>query len=356
MTLGLNKILEFLQPVSATEKMFFADRLRVMVKAGISIPVALETLANESKNKQFGRILNEVRKALESGEQFSGALEKYPRVFSGFFRNMIRVGEVSGTLEANLAELSNQMHKDNELTSKIRGAMTYPIVVLGAAVLIIVGIFTFVIPNIVSVFETLEAKLPLSTQLVITISKSLTSYGPLVAILFLAVIAVLVWFFKNKGQKIWHGLILNFLIIGPIAKKVNLARFARTLGALLSTDIPIIQGLEVTADVLGNVYYRQVALEAAGEIKKGVAASEILKKHPKLFPPLITTMIAVGEKSGATDQMLREVAEFFENDVDQITKNLSTIIEPLLILVLGLVIGGIAIAVISPIYTLTQQF
>jgi len=278
------------------------------------------------------------------------------KIFSGFFINMIRVGEIAGALEQNLKELSLQMHKDHALVSKIRGAMTYPIVVLLAAVFIITGIFTYVIPTLVAVFETLGGKLPLPTRVVIAISKIITGYGPLTVLGLVLIAGFLVWFVRTKGQRLWHAVLLNFLIIGPVAKKVNLARFSRTLGALLSTDIPVIKGLEVTADVLGNVHYKTIVRQVSEEIKKGVAISEVLKKYPKLFPPLITTMIAVGEKSGTTDDMLREVAEFYEDDVDQITKNLATIIEPLLILFLGLIIGGIAISIITPIYSLTQQF
>jgi type IV pilus assembly protein PilC len=356
MKLDFGKILDSLQPIPTTEKIFFADRLRVMIKAGISLSQALQTLAEESRNQRFKKILNEVRGAVEKGEQFSAGLEKYPKIFGSFFRNMIKVGEVAGTMEKNLEELSVQMKKDHALLSKIRGAMTYPIIVLTATIFILIGLFTYVMPNMISIFETFGTTLPLPTRILITVTKVVKNYGLVVAAALAVIVSILVWFFHTKGKNFWHSVLMRFPIIGSIMKKVNLARFARTLSALMATDIPVVQSLEVTADVLGNVHYKIVALKAGEEIKKGVPISEVLKQHAKLFPPLITTMIAVGEKSGTTDNMLREVAEFYEEDVDQITTNLSTTIEPLLMLFLGVVVGGIALSVISPIYSLTEQF
>ncbi len=355
MKINFKKILDMLEPVPASEKIFFANRLRVMIKAGISITEAITTLATETHHKKFKKILTEIEQSVEKGEQLVIALDKYPGVFSNFFRSMIRIGEVSGTLEKNLQELSNQMHKDRNLLLKIRGALTYPVIILIATIIIVVGMFIYVIPSLISVFESFNANLPLATRVLIAVSKLLTNYGLIVAILALAVIIILAWFFRTKGKPFWHNLLLHLLIIGPIVKKVNLARFSRTLSALLATDIPVVQGLEVTSEVLGNVHYRYSITRAAEEIKKGVPISEVLKQKPKLFPPMITTMIAVGEKSGTTDDMLKEVAEFYEADVDQITKNLSQVIEPLLILFLGAVVGGIALAIISPIYSLSQQ-
>ena len=351
----LIKILSSISTVPSSEKVFFAENFRVMVKAGLSVSEALETLALQTKNKKFAMILTEIKEGVEEGNGLAAILAKHPKVFPEYFVNMIRVGEVSGTLEKNLEELSNQMKKDHDLTSKIRGAMIYPMVIVLATAGIGILMFVYVIPNVLSIFEELNLKLPLATRILIAASKFMTNYGILLLIFTIAAIAGIIIFARTaKGKKIFHFLLLRAWILGPIAKKVNLARFARTISSLLKTDIPVVESFKIASTVLGNVYYKNACINASEKLAKGVNINEVLMEYPSLFPPLITQMVSVGEKSGTLDELLAELATFYEEEVSDITKNLSSIIEPILIVFLGGVVGLIAFAVISPIYTLSE--
>lgn len=352
------KIAEFLSlfsTVPSSEKIFFAENFRVMVKAGLSISESLETLAMQTKNKKFASILTEIKQGVVEGNTLGSMLQKFPKIFPQYFINMVKVGELSGNLEKNLEELSNQMKKDHDITSKIRGAMIYPAVIVIATVGIGILMFVYVIPSVLSVFDELKIQLPLATRILIAVSKFINHHGILLALIIAGCIVSLIFFARTeKGKKIFHLVLLSLWILGPIIKKVNLARFARTLSSLLKTDIPVIESFKIISTVLGNFYYKNACAKASEELAKGVTVGEILSKSPKLFPPLVTQMVTVGEKAGTLDELLSELAAFYEEEVSDITKNISSIIEPILIIFLGGAVGLIAFAVISPIYSLSQ--
>ncbi len=344
-------------PVSLTDRLFFTDNLRVMMRAGLPLGDSLRTLSQQTDRKYFKQVIEDLRLCVERGEALSQAMSRHPDVFSSIIISMISVGEISGTLEANLEQLATQLRKDHDLKTKVKGAMAYPTVVLIATFGIVTAMIVYIIPRIVSIFEDIDIVLPLSTRILIGTSDFITSHGILVLLTLLILIVSFFTFIKQpKGKKIWHTILLNFPIIGKIIKKINLARFTRTLSSLLSTDVPIVKSFEITANVLGNVHYRSVALATSEELKKGVNVSDALSAHVKLFPPLVLQMVAVGERSGTLDTLLKELAIFFEGEVDETLKGLSTIIEPLLILVLGGAVGGIAVSIMAPIYSLTQSF
>lgn len=352
----INEFLARLSRISLSEKMFFIDNLRVMVKAGLSMSEALETLAMQAKNKYFVKVVTEIKNDVLAGGTLGDAVEKFPKIFPEFFVNMIKAGEMSGNLEKNLEELGMQMKKDHEIVSKVKGAMIYPAVIVAATVGITILMFVYVIPSVLSVFEDAKVQLPLSTRILIAVSNGFTHYGLYVGSGLIAFIAGLMFYFRTpKGKRVAHAIILNLFIIGPIAKKVNLARFSRTLSSLLKTDIPVIESLKITSHVVGNVHFKEVLTQSAEELTKGVQINSVLAKHPKLFPPIVTQMILVGEKSGNLDMLLDELAGFYEAEVEDITKNLASIIEPILIVFLGGVVALIAFAVISPIYTLSEN-
>ena len=344
--------------VKLPQKIFFTENLRVMIKAGLSLTEALRTLAMQTESKGFKQVIIEIKEDVEKGRSLSQSLEKHARLFEPIFINMIGAGELSGTLEKTLEQLTTQMRKDYELISKIKGALTYPVVILCATVVIVTGLIVYVIPQILSIFEEVGAEqLPLPTKILIAVTNFVTHHSLLVILLVLGAVTAFLWSIKTRpGRAVWHGFLLKMFIVGPIVKKINLARFARTLSSLMRTDIPIVQSLQITSDIVRNVYYRDACLRAAEAVKKGQPVSQILDLSPKLFPPLIVQMTAVGERAGTVDEMLEEVAEFYEKQVDQVMNNLSSIIEPLLILFLGAVVGGIALAVITPIYALTTKF
>jgi len=340
--------------VPLSEKMFFAENFRVMVKAGLSISEAIETLAMQTKNKKFKEVLLKIEDGVVKGNPLASMLQKFPKIFPAYFINMIAVGEKSGRLEENLEQLAIQMKKDHDIRSKVRGAMIYPSVIIAATTGITVLMFVYVIPNVLSIFEELTLELPLSTRILIAVSKFFTNNGIFAAIGIAILIAGLVAIAKTKkGKHFFHNIILHLWIIGPIAKKVNLARFSRTLSSLLKTDIPVIESFKITATVLSNSYYKEACIEASEKLAKGEQINQALKLYPFLFPPLVSQMVSVGEKSGTTEVLLGELAEFYESQVTEVTKNLSSIIEPILIVFLGGVVGLIAFAVISPIYSLS---
>lgn len=347
--------LEKFTTIPISEKLFFVQYLGIMLKAGISLSAALETLAKQTKNKRFARIIGQVSRNVEKGVSFTESLRPYEKVFGQLFINMVESGEISGKLEEVLKKLYIQFKKNHELISKVKSALTYPTVILFA----MCGIGTFmmivVVPKITVMFKDFNAELPLPTKLLIKFSDSLVAHGVLYLIAFIVLILILRQLTKTaKGKHALHALLLKLPIFGPIIKKINLARFARTISSLLKTDIMIIKSFQITAQVLGNIYYREALLGMGDKIKKGGAISEIISGYPKLFPPVVVQMIAVGEETGELDYVLEELAEFYESEIDQTMNNLPAIIEPILILTLGLVVGAMAVAVIMPMYSLTS--
>lgn len=344
--------------VKLTQKIFFTENLRVMIKAGLSLTEALRTLALQTDSKGFRGVILAVNAEVEKGSSLSQSLGRWPKVFEPIYVNMIAAGEVSGTLEKTLEQLTNQMRKDHELISKVKGAMTYPAVILAATAVIGIGMMVFVVPQIISIFDEIgRDKLPLPTKILIAVS-DFTSHNAILVILgVVALVASFSWAIKTKkGRRLWHRFLLLMPLVNPIIKKINLARFARTLASLLRTDIPIVQSLQITSDIVRNVFYHDAMLASAEALKKGDQISSVLGRNPKLFPPLVVQMVAVGERAGTVDQMLEEIAEFYETQVNQTMANLSSIIEPLLIIVLGVAVGGIALAIITPMYSMTMNF
>lgn len=352
---NLKEALINLLPIPISEKIFFANNLRVMVKSGLSLTEAVHTLGLQTTNRRFKMILDKIQEGVEKGQTLSENLKKYPTIFNEFFANIVAAGEVSGNLEKSLSELSSQMQKDHALTSKIKSAMTYPTVILIASAGIVWGVLTYVVPNIVSMFKGMTIQLPIATRIVMAASDTLTQYGAWVILGLVIIGGSFFYLIKHQLRHPWHTVLIHLPIIGPISKKINLARFSRTLSSLLETDIPVVNSFEITSTVLNNVLYREAAIKIAEEIKKGVAIANTLALYPKLFPPLIVQMVAVGEKSGTIDELLKELANFYETEVDNVTASLSSIIEPILIIFLGGLIGGIALAIMTPIFSLSQQ-
>lgn len=355
-TLGaVRHFLRKLSSIPISEKLFFVQNLGIMLKAGISLSVALKTLSKQTNNKRLAGIINDISANVEKGVSFTESLKPHEKIFGQLFVSMIESGEISGKLEEVLKRLYIQFKKNHELVAKVKGALTYPLVILAAMSGIGVFMMIFVIPKITAMFKDFNAELPLATKLLIKLSNSLIADGWL----YLIGLAVLILIFSQsiktaKGKYLLHGLLLKMPIFAPIIKKINLARFARTISSLLKTDIMIIKSFQITANVLGNIYYRDGLNDMAGKIKKGGTINEVIANYPKLFPPIVAQMIAVGEETGELDHILEELAEFYEGEIDQTMNNLPAIIEPILILLLGLVVGGMAVAVIMPMYSLTS--
>jgi len=341
--------------VPLVQKMFFTQNLQVMVRTGFSLANALKTVSMQTTNKRFQRVIQDLQHDVESGVSFSNALSKHKNVFSELFINMVAAGEISGKLDETLKYLTVQMKKDHEIMSKVKSALTYPAIVVIAMVGIGIAMMIFVIPKMLGIFTEMQANLPLPTKILLGTSNFLTHNGVLTTIAVIIIVVVLYRLNKTKkGKAVYHRILLKLPIISGIIKKINLARFTRTLSSLLKTDIPIVQSFQIISRTLGNVHYKQAMLETADKVKRGVSIVKSLEENTDLFPPVVTQMIAVGEESGTLDTISDEVAQFYEADVDQTMGNLSVIIEPILMIVLGAAVAVLALAVIMPMYSLVE--
>jgi type IV pilus assembly protein PilC len=269
---------------------------------------------------------------------------------------MVDAGEVSGKLENVLQQLFIQMKKQHQLVSRVKGALTYPLVILFAMSGIGIFMMIVVVPQITAMLKDFNSELPLATKILIGVSDSIVNHGILWGGgLILLVLIIIKTLSTHAGKYYFQAVTLRLPVFGSIIKKINLAKFARNISSLLKTDIMIIKSFQITGNVLGNLHYRAAILEMAEKIKKGGTIYEVIAAYPKLFPPIVTQMVAIGEQTGELDNILQELAEFYEDEVDQIMQNLPSIIEPLLILILGSGVGGMAVAIIMPMYSVTAS-
>jgi len=348
-----NYLLKF-SKVPLKERLFFVQHLGIMLKAGISLSKALKTLAIQTENKLFIKILDDLAEKIEKGTSFAQSLKAHERIFGELFISMVEAGELSGKLEEVLQQLFIQMKKEHALISKVKGALTYPAVIIVAMLGIGSFMMVVIIPKMTSMFKELGADLPLPTKILIGLSDAIVNNGLLTVIILVVSIIVIVKILKTeKGKYYFQAMLLHAPIFSPIIKKINLARFARNISSLLKTDIMIIKTFQITASVIGNLHYRRALNDMAEKIKKGGKLTDVINGYPKLFPPVVSQMIAVGEETGELDSILIELAEFYEGEVDQIMESLPSIIEPLLILFLGIGVGGVAVAIVMPMYSIT---
>ncbi|HYE22062.1 MAG TPA: type II secretion system F family protein [Verrucomicrobiae bacterium] len=350
------KILASFSSIKLIDKITFIKNLSVMTKAGLPVSRTLGILAEQVENKKFGAIIANITKQVESGTALADALGKYPNVFSPIFVSMVRVGEISGNLEQSLNYLAEQMQRDYDLVSKAKGALTYPIIVLVALFAVGVLMFTFVLPKLTSTFVDLNVELPLMTKVVIGIVDIFAKYGLLIIpLMVMAAIGFVFWRKTPTGKQIIHKLVLMVPVFSQIVVKINLARFVRTFSSLIKSGMSIVEALEISSHVVGNIYYQKIISEASSKVRIGSPLASGFKKYPKMFSSIVIQMMEVGEESGTTDVVLAEVAEFYESEVDQQMKNLSSVIEPMIMMFVGIVVGILAVALITPIYNITQS-
>jgi type IV pilus assembly protein PilC len=350
---GFEIPLPFLQGVSLSEKIMFTRNLRVMIGAGMSLPRALETLALQSKSKKFRTVLLEAVEEITKGKNFSDSLAKHTDVFSELFVSMIRVGEEAGTLEDVLKILANQMEREYELKSKVKGAMIYPAVIILAMIGIGIVMLIMVVPRLAETFEELDIELPVATRFVINLGSFLAEkwYFALLGILLFVILFRFI--LKTKiGKRSVDFITLRTPIIAPIIRKTNSAYTARTLSSLVTSGVPIIQSLEIVSGALGNIYFQEAMKDAAEKVRKGSKLSEALRPYDGLYHSTFMQMIEVGEETGETSGILSKLADFYETEVTNATKNLSAVIEPVLMLIIGGIVGFFAISMIQPIYSM----
>ena len=345
----------FLARVGLKEKMFFTRNLRVMIASGLPLPRSLKILSEQTKNQKFKEAIRDVGEQIIKGESFSKALSRHPDIFSELFQNMVKVGEEAGTLEEVLKVLTEQMERENEMKSKIMGAMIYPAVIIAAMTGIGILMLIMVVPKLAETFKELNIELPPTTKFVIFLGTFLAEKWYLFILLIIVFLILFRILLRTKfGRNAIDGLFLKLPIISPIIKKTNSASTTRTLSSLIVAGVPIVRALEIISRTLGNVYFRKAMAEAAEKVKKGGKLFEALKPYQNLYPLLVIQMIEIGEETGETSTILSKLADFFEEEVTNTTKNMTAIIEPILMLFIGGVVGFFAISMVQPMYSMLQ--
>ncbi|MEK7160403.1 MAG: type II secretion system F family protein, partial [Patescibacteria group bacterium] len=352
----LKEALTIFSSVSLFEKIIFVRHLAVMVGAGLAISRALETLSLQTTNQNFSKILQAVNNDVRQGQPLADSFNKHPKVFSELFVNMVKVGETSGSLENVLKLLAEQLEKEHELKSKIRGAMMYPAIIVLAMIGIGILMMIMVVPQLTAVFKDMGSGLPLSTQLIISFSDFLSQYWLLFLVALAATIFLIRFLLKTPlGRRVFDRVWLRLPIFGNISRKTNSARLARTLGSLVESGVPIVSGLQIVSGTLTNIFFQQSLAEAAVQVQRGSQLSKIIQGFNNLYPPIVSQMISVGEETGTLGEILIKLAGFYEEEVSNITKNLSTIIEPVLMVFIGIVVGFFAIAMLQPMYSMMNS-
>ncbi len=343
------------QSVNAHELAIFTKQFSVMIDAGLPLVQCLDILAAQQPNKFFAQSISSVQADVEAGSTLAAAMEKQPKVFDRLYTNMVAAGETGGILDNILQRLSVYIEKAVKLKSDIKGAMTYPVIVVVMAVIVISVIMIVVIPSFTKIFQELlggDAGLPLPTQIVVSISHFLVGYWWLMAIVIAAIsYGIKMYYATPKGNRVIDNLLLKAPILGPVVKKVAVARFARTLSTLLSSGVSILEALDITARTSGNIMIQEAILKVRAGVERGQTLVEPLNATG-IFPNMVGQMIGIGEQTGALDTMLGKIADFYEQEVDAAVAGLLTLIEPLMIGFLGISIGGIVIAMYLPLFTL----
>ena len=341
--------------ISLRDKILFATNVSSMIKAGLSLTRAIGVMERQSRSKNFKAVLKGLSERIERGESLSQAVKDYPNVFPAIFGAMIAAGEESGNLPDALNIVGNQLNKTYELYRKIRGAMLYPMIVMSAIILVGVLLMIFLVPILSATFEDLEVPLPLPTKVLIATSNFMANNTLLSLFVLIAVISSVWWYAKTtQGKHFLQKWSLKLPVIGELIKKANAAVTMRTMSSLISAGVGMVDALLITEDVLQNVYYKQILIDTSKKVGSGTSLAESFAKHDELYPVLVGEMVAVGEETGSLSEMLLKGAIFYEDEVEQTTKNLSTIVEPVLMVVVGIAVGFFAIAMISPIYSLVD--
>ncbi|MBC8132566.1 MAG: type II secretion system F family protein, partial [Deltaproteobacteria bacterium] len=331
--------------VKTTDVVVFTRMFATMIDAGLPIVQCLDILSSQSENKRFGKVLASVKASVEGGLTLSDALGKHPKIFDELFVNLVAAGEAGGILDGILERLSIYMEKAMKLKRRVKGAMVYPISIIGIAALVVTILLTKVIPVFEKMFKDFGGgKLPAPTRVVIEISHALAHYLPFIIAFLIAAAVALKFILANpKGRMMFDGMLLKLPVLGPVLRKVVVARFTRTMGTLLASGVPILDALEICAKTAGNVVVQKGIMYARSQISEGKDMATPLMETA-LMPPMVVQMIGVGEQTGALDAMLSKIADFYEEEVDVAVAAMTSLIEPLMMVFLGAVVGGMVIA------------
>jgi type IV pilus assembly protein PilC len=332
----------------------FSRQFATMINSGLSLIRSLAILAEQTENEELARVLGEVRLDVEKGVSLSAAISKHPKVFSRLYIAMVRSGEIGGVLDAVLMRLADTIEKQVELRRKIRSAMTYPIVALAICLLIATAMLLFIVPQFKAIYTDLGGQLPLPTRILISASDLMKAYFPI--FILLAGVGVYLfrrWIKTEDGRMIWDRLKLRFPVFGLLTRKTALARFSRTLAALTRSGVGILEALDIVAETAGNEVVAVALRETQSAVKRGDTLARPLEQH-EVFPPMVTQMISVGEETGALDEMLDKIADFYDQEVTATVDALTSLIEPLMIVVMGAMVGGMVISLYLPMFNIIK--
>jgi len=333
----------------------FTRQFATMIGAGLPMVQCLEILGQQMDSAQFRKIVNEIKESVQSGTTLSEALRKHKKIFDDLFVNMVEAGEVGGALDTILVRLANYREKADALVRKVKGALVYPIIVSIVAVGVTIAMLKFIVPVFAKMFQNLGAGLPEPTRIVMGVSNALNDNFMVIVGVLVGILVVFKIVTHNKtGRLYWDQIKLNMPLFGNLIRKSSVARFTRTLGTLLSSGVSILEALEITAKTAGNTVIKQAVRKSIISIAEGDTITGPLKET-KVFPPMVTQMISVGEKTGGLDEMLTKVADFYDEEVDAAVATLTSMIEPVVIVVMGVLIGGILIAMYLPMFDIIGQ-
>lgn len=338
--------------VNDREMAIFTRQFSTMIDAGLPLVQCLNILADQSESKTLRAVTANVARQVEAGATLAESLRRHPRIFDDLFTNLVQVGEAGGILDVVLQRLSVYIEKAAALKRKVKAAMVYPSTIIGVAFLIVIFMLTFVIPTFATMFKNLGADLPLPTQIVLWMSDFVRGYIIFIILGVMGAVYLLRRYYRTEnGKSTIDALLLKLPVFGTLIRKVAVARFTRTFGTLVSSGVPILEGLRITARTAGNKVVEKAVMQCRAAVTAGKTLAEPLKASG-VFPPMVTQMIAVGEQTGALDAMLNKIADFYDDEVDTAVGALTALLEPLMIVILGVIIGGLVVAMYLPIFRL----
>ena len=348
------KKLKLFGRVSAKDLVAFSRQLALMFKSKISLTQALRTLAEQTRNQEFKEKILIISEEIEAGVTFSQALDRFPKLFSPFFVNMVKSGEASGTLSESLNYLADHLEREYHLFSKLKGAMIYPAMILFVSVAVLLLMMFFVIPKLAQVLTQTGQELPTITRVVIGLSDFLRHWWWISLVSFAILLIFVLRYFKTpSGRNFKDRLLLHIPVIRSFLQTIYISRFSENLSTLISGGLPITQSLEITSGVVGNSVYKERITEIKEEVRAGRKMSSVLVRYPQEFPPLLTQMVGIGEKTGTLDESLMSVVDFYRKETERSIEALLSLLEPLLIVFLGLTVGGLMASVLMPLYRMT---
>lgn len=352
---NLEDYISKLRGVKPKEVAVFCRQMSIMVNAGLPLVTAVGILIEQTYNPVLKKALQDIYQQIQGGDTFSSAVKQYDNIFPQIMIHMITAGEVGGVLDDVMNRLSVHLEKDYKMREKIKSAMTYPIVVISLAVLVVIFILTFVMPTFMTMFTQMNSELPLPTQILLGVSGFFQNYWWLVIIGLVASVFGLAQLYKvPRYQLLADSMILRMPVFGMLVRKVSIAKFSRTLGTLLHGGVPIITALDVVKNITGNMELVNALSTAQSDVRDGFTLSDTLKSS-QVFTPMVVQMIAVGEETGQMDTMLEKIADFYEDDVDDVVSRLSSLLEPMMIVILGIIIGAIVISIALPMFDVVNH-